>query len=164
MAHARRYSTPNALRTEINKYFKSIRRVVEVTEWVPTGKLDDYGHPVLREKKVKNEYGDVIKRVDYKVPPQLTALRLALKVDRTTWGRYASGEVGKTDAEKEAYKRVCEDAKSECERWLRHEKLTRTKGLTGIIHELENHYGDSTALDLKKEELEIKRTKAEDIW
>ena len=142
MANERRFETPRALQQKINKYFRMIRREVPMTEPVPTGKLDKYGHPVFESKPVLNELGKQVVYLEYVVPPRMTALRLALKVDAETWSRYASGEVGDDDAQKAEFVRVCADAKAICEDWLKEQKLTRTKGLAGVMHELEVNYGD----------------------
>ena len=139
---ARKFRTPAALGRAIDKYFRSIRRTVEVTELCPTGEYDKYGHAVLEGRVVKDDEGNAIKRVEYVIAPRMTALRLALGVDATTWGRYAAGEIGDDDEQKAKYAAVCRLAKDVCEDWLRGEELTRTKGLAGVMRELEVNYGD----------------------
>ena len=142
MARKRKFSSPAALKRKINDYFRSIRRTVTVTELVSTGEIDKYGHAVLEAVPVINDDGDEIKRVEYVIAPRMTALRLALKVDAETWSRYASGEIGDDEDEKAEFAAVCAGAKAICEDWLRGEQLTRTKGLAGVMHELERNYGD----------------------
>lgn len=142
MARERRFTSPAKLRREIDAYFLSISRTVAVTERVPTGALDKYGHPLFSEEPVKNDAGEVIVRREYVIAPRMTALRLHLAISAATWGRYASGEMGRDDAERAEFIRVCEQARDRIEDWLRGEKLTRTKGLAGVLHELEVNFGD----------------------
>ena len=142
MANKRRFATPTALRKEIDRYFRSISRTVTVTELIPTGELDKYGHPVLEPVECRNDADEPIRKVEFLVAPRMTALRLFLNVDAETWSRYASGEVGTTDRQREAYAAACAHAKAVCEDWLKGEKLTRTKGLAGVMHELEVNYGE----------------------
>ena len=142
MANKRRFATPTALRKEIDRYFRSISRTAPVTELKPTGELDKYGHPVLEAVECRNDDGEPIRKQEFLVAPRMTALRLFLEVDAETWSRYASGEVGTTDRQREAYAAACAWAKAVCEDWLKGEKLTRIKGLAGVMHELEVNYGD----------------------
>lgn len=142
MARERRFTSPAKLRRQIEAYFLSISRTVPVTERVPTGELDKYGHPLFSEEPVKNDAGEVILRREYVIAPRMTALRLYLGISAATWGRYASGEMGRDEVESAEFIRVCEQARDQIEDWLRGEKLTRTKGLAGVLHELEVNYGD----------------------
>jgi hypothetical protein len=142
VAQKRKFSSPAALKRKIDEYFRSIRRTVTVTEMLPTGEYDKYGHALLAPSPCLNDKKEEIKRVEYLIAPRMTALRLALKVDAETWSRYASGEIGDDDEEKAEFAAVCAGAKAICEDWLRGEQLTRTKGLAGVMRELEVNYGD----------------------
>lgn len=143
MARERRFASPAKLRREIEAYFRSISRTACVTERVATGEFDSYGHAIIEERPVKNDAGEVITRLEYMIAPRMSALRLYLGISAATWGRYACGDMGRTDEEREEFIRVCESARDRIEDWLRGEKLTRTKGLAGVMHELELNYGDT---------------------
>jgi hypothetical protein len=67
---------------------------------------------------------------------------MELGISETTFRRYADGKIGKDEDERDEFMRVCAYARDECEDWLRLQKLTRTKGLAGVMHELERNYGD----------------------
>ncbi len=145
----RAYRTPRALASATKKYFSSISRTVSAVEMVPTGRKDEMGHEIYEPREVKNDAGEVIRYREYAVPPRMTALYRALGISKQTWSRYASGKIGDDEAQCEAYAMVCEDARCEVEDYLRSQVLTRTKGVTGIIHELRCNYGDKPGAEVE---------------
>ena len=142
MAKERKFETPTALRKAIDGYFRSISRTETVKESVPTGKLDKYGHPVMKQVEVISDAGTPVSFRRFLIPPRLGRLYMELGISETTFRRYADGEVGKSEKQKAEFSRVCAWARAECEDWLRNEKLTRVKGLAGVMHELERNYDD----------------------
>lgn len=80
--------TPARLEKRVDEYFKSITRMVRVTEWVRTGRLDKYGHPELEEKKVYNELGEEMEREEFLLPPSVADLADFLNIHRSTWAEY----------------------------------------------------------------------------
>lgn len=149
----KKYKTPAALGSAIRKYFTKISRTVVAKESVPTGRYDKYGHEIMNLVPVLNDAGEEIRYREFIVPPRITALCRELKISKSTWERYASGEAASDAAEADAWREVCEDARAVCEDWLKSEVLTRRKGVTGIMFELKANYGYS-----ERAEIELKRS------
>lgn len=76
------------LERRVDEYFKSITRLVRVTEWIRTEKIDKYGHPVYEEKIVYNELGEEAEREEYILPPSVADLADFLNIHRSTWAEY----------------------------------------------------------------------------
>ena len=115
MPAERKYKTAAALRRAIDKYLRSIR--------------------TLRRTRELNVDGKPIEYEAYIVPPELGDIVHVLGVSRQTWSRWSRGDLGAD------YAQVCEDAKNECERYLRRELITRTKAIDGIKFDLQCNYG-----------------------
>lgn len=115
MPAERKYKSAAALAKAINTYLRSIR--------------------TKDAAKCKNVDGGRIEYETYVIPPTLGDIVHVLGISRQTWARYANGELG------EDYKRVCEDAKNECERYLERELLTRRKGIDGVKFNLQCNHG-----------------------
>lgn len=91
--------------------------------------------------KILSDAGEPVLLTSYLTPPGITALCLALGIDRTTWHNYAAQE-GKKD--------TCEWARQKIEAFLEHELVTRKKGsLRGVQFSLEHNYGWRERLDVK---------------
>lgn len=148
----KKYATPKSLETAIEKYIKTISRIRTVTEMVPTGDLDEYGHPIMTARAVINDEGEEIRYREFVIPPRMTALQRYLGITAQTWSRYASGEGAANEEEAERWREVCAYAKAVCEDYLKGELISRHKGVTGIMFELKANYGYSD-----KQEIEIKR-------
>lgn len=116
MPAERKYKSAAALAKATEKYLRSIR-----TRDV----LDN----------VRNVDGGRIEYETYVIPPTLGDIVHVLGISRQTWSRYASGEMG------DDYKLVCENVKSECERYLERELLTRRKAIEGVKFNLQCNHG-----------------------
>lgn len=79
-----------ALERKVNAYFRSITRRVAVTEDVPTGEVDRYGHALTRKERVYNELGEEMEREEYILPPCESDLADFLNVHRATWTEYCN--------------------------------------------------------------------------
>lgn len=131
----RKYS-PKQLERLAEDYFKTISRLVKVTEQAPTGQRDANGHMIFESKPVKNQLGEEIWATEYLVPPTVAGLCRTLGIDRATWGRYCNGELHPEMAE------VTERIRDQLRAWNEEQLLTRPgKDLKGIIFNLENNYG-----------------------
>lgn len=127
------YETPEELLEAVEAYFGKISRTVDATEMVDTGERDGSGHRIFEPKVVQNDDGDVIRIVEFLIPPSITDLCLELGITRQTWVNYGN---------REGYLQVTEWAKARVESYLRRESLTRTKGLQGVIFNLEQNFKD----------------------
>ena len=127
------YETPEDLLGAVEAYFGKISRTVDVTEMVATGERDSDGHVIYVPVKVQNDDGEVIRVTEFLVPPSITDLCLELGITKQTWGNYRN---------REGYRQIAEWAKTRVESYLRRESLTRTKGLQGVIFNLEQNFKD----------------------
>lgn len=126
--------TAKSFEAAATAYLDSIRRIKAITELVPTGELDKYGHPVLRAERVRDMQGKPMLRVEYVEPPTVGGLCKALGISRQTWAAYLS-EGGALGAAAQAYR-------EECQAWNERELLTREgKNLAGITFNLQANYG-----------------------
>ena len=122
LARKKKY-TPAALKRRVNEYFDSIS--VTKTE----------------EDCILNN-GKPLSHIYYYIPPTVCGLCRYLHISRETWSRYGRGEMEHlTDAEKEEYRSIVQDARDRIEAWLTEELLTRTKGFGGIEFVLKNNFG-----------------------
>ncbi len=125
--------TPQELERAVNKYFKSITRVVTVKEPVPTGEKDKYGHEIYKMVPVVNALGKEMTVTEYIVPPSVIDLSLFLGIHRSTWANYCNDP---------AYFDTTSWARGRMEAYLSRENLTRPgKDTKGVQFELENNYG-----------------------
>lgn len=128
--------TAKTLRQAVENYFAAITRQRIVTEPVPTGRLDNYGHPIFREEPVKNGLGAFVMVTEYLVPPSTGALAIALGIHRSTW-------VNWHDKEKyPEFQEIVTWADDNILAWKEEQVLTRPgKNLKGIIWDLDNNHG-----------------------
>lgn len=125
------YETPEELQEAVEAYFDSISRTVDAVELVDSGRRDSSGHVVYEPVKICNDDGEIIRKVEFILPPTVTDLCLYLGITRQTWVNYAN---------REGYRQVTDWAKARVESYLRRESLTRTKGLQGVIFNLEQNF------------------------
>lgn len=127
----RAYGTAEELAEAVTDYFESISRTVDAVEMVDSGRRDDSGHVICEPVKITNDAGEVIRRKEFVIPPSVTDLCLQLGITRQTWANYAASEECAP---------VVEWAKAQMQGYLERELLTRTKGLQGVIFNLQNNY------------------------
>ena len=125
------YETPEILLESVEAYFGRISRTVDATEMVDTGERDGDGPRIFVPRAVTNDDGEVIRVVEFVVPPSITDLCLELGISRQTWVNYGG---------REGFRDIAEWAKARVESYLRRESLTRTKGLQGVIFNLEQNF------------------------
>lgn len=127
--------TPETLARAVTKYFKSISRVVPLTEMVPTDERDDKGHVIYEPQAVVNQLGKQIEVVQYAVPPSVGDLCIFLGIHRSTWSEYCNDE---------EFSDTTTHARGLMHAYLERESLTRQgKDLKGVLFNLENNYGYS---------------------
>lgn len=125
--------SPKELRDAVERYFASVCRTVAAE--------DRNGEPLL------NDSGEVIRRVQYVVPPSINGLCLFLGIGRAEWAGYR-------DAEKDPeLARVAELAEKRIEVYLESELVTRGSGVQGLIFNLQNNYGYRRGGDAAKGEV-----------
>ncbi len=128
-----RKNTPEALALGVRKYFRSITRRVPLTEQVPTGRMDDKGHPICETRPVINDLGKQVIRTEFILPPSVAGLCEVLGISRATWANYCA------DA---AYQEITEEVRARMLAWNEQELLTRSgKDVKGIIFNLQQNYG-----------------------
>ena len=86
---AQKKYTPRSFAKAVKRYFDSISREAVVTEKIPTGELDKYGHMIFEDVPVVNRLGETMKRIEFLLPPTVSGLCVALKIHRSTWADYA---------------------------------------------------------------------------
>lgn len=128
--------TAKTLEKAVKKYFRHITRKRVLTEPVPTGELDKYGHPIYRQEPVVNDLGKKVEITEYLCKPTKSALALFLGIHRSTWDNYH-------DAERyPEFKDIVEWADDLIFAWTHTELLSRSgKDVRGIVCEMENAYG-----------------------
>ncbi len=121
--------TPEELRAALERYFESICRTVDAE--------DRNGEPLT------NDRGEVIRRVQYVVPPSVSGLCLSLGIGKSEWREYL-------DAEKHPlHAKEAELAAERIEAYLEGELVTRGTGVQGLIFNLQNNYGYRRGGDAK---------------
>ncbi len=127
--------TPKQLLEAVERYFDSISRVVTAKEKVPTKKKDEYGHPIMRERVIKNQLGQPITYVEYVVPPTIGGLILYLDISNQTWCNYQKDE---------RYLEATTCAQGRRRAYLEKENLVRSGGgLRGVQFDLQNNFSAS---------------------
>ena len=136
MRGRRKEYTPEKLERAVERYFKSITRRVQVTEYVPTGEKDKDGHAIMEKVPVLNSLGKEVWVTEYIVPPSQADLVDFLGIHRSTWNNYSDAEKNPQFAE------ITTRAWERMKAWNERELKTRPgKDLKGIIFNLENNYG-----------------------
>lgn len=135
MGAPRKYG-PKKLRRALEAYFASISRTVTLTERVPTGAKDNWGHEIYQTAEIHNDAGEPIKRRIFEVPPSVGGLCDHLGIHRSTWANYCDAEANPDLAEPTRW------ADEQFLTYLEMELLTRSgKDLKGIIQYLQHRYG-----------------------
>jgi len=117
----KKYGSKKALAEAVERYFHSISRTVPA--------LDALGQPIC------NDDGDEIKLTEYLRPPSVSSLCLYLGIDRSTWQNYCDTK------QHPEFKAITSETRARIEAYLEEELLTRTKGVQGIIFNLQNNFG-----------------------
>ena len=130
MARKKTY-TQKTLAEAVDRYFKSITRIVKVTELVETGERDDKGHKVFERVTIKNNLGEEAEVEEYIVPPTVGALCQHLGIHRSTWADYCN---------EEKFSDTTTYARGRMRAYLEQQLLTR-KDVKGIIFDLQNNHG-----------------------
>lgn len=130
MARKKTY-TKKTLAEAVDRYFKSITRIIKVTELVETGKRDDKGHKVFERVTIKNNLGEEAEVEEYIVPPTVGALCQHLGIHRSTWADYCN---------KPEFSDTTTYARGRMRAYLEQQLLTR-KDVKGIIFDLQNNHG-----------------------
>ena len=128
--------TEKTLKKAVNLYFDSISREVEVTEMVATDKKDKMGHTVYEKRPVTNKLGNVVKDIQYLIPPSVAGLCEFLKIHISTWDNYCDNE------KHPEFFETTTRARGRIHAYLVQESLTRQgKDLKGVLFNLENNFG-----------------------
>lgn len=117
----KKYKSKKALADAIEGYFRSISRTIELKD--------------LTGAVIHNDAGEVIHKLQFVVPPSISALCIHLGIDRSTWQNYCDGELHPE------FREVTALTRGRIEAWLEEQLLTREKGVQGIIFNLQNNYG-----------------------
>ena len=143
MPQRMKYGSSKAREAAARRYFDGISRVKTVTEQVPTGEIDRYGHQVFREETVVNALGEPVRITEFVEPPTVGGLCAALGISRTTWMHYHSGKT------QEAAEWIDDVLRT----WNERELLTREgRNIQGIVFNLKNNYGYSDRPEDQAEE------------
>ena len=138
--------TPEKLKREVRKYFRSITREVTLTEQIPTDQRDRNGHVIFETRKVCNALGQEVKVTEYLTPPTVGALAEFLGIHRDTWHEYC-GQPEFSDTTTYALGRI--------HAYLERELLTRQgKDLKGVLFNLENNFGYKQRMELTNDNVE----------
>lgn len=117
---------PEQLAKRIRAWEQTITRVVEVTEQVPTGEMDKYGHPIFEPQVVTNQLGEPVTVIEFVAPPLVGDFCVWLGVSRAQWDIWVgSGEYAEAAQAMEGLYR----------RYLDRELVTR-KDVKGVIYGL----------------------------
>ena len=127
----KKFETPQQLANACDKYFRSISRVVELTEKIDTGKFNKAGKPIIEHRPIINDYGKPATAREYFRKPSISGLCNYLHICRDTWSEYAN---------RDEYRNICASVKQEIEEYLV-SRLGNGKGDAGIQFELSQNYG-----------------------
>lgn len=133
MARPKKYDA-ESLRKAVDKYFRSITRMVQVTEKVDSGKRDGSGHIIWETKPVINQLGKELWVTEFLVPPTVSGLCDYLGIHRSTWAEYCDPEIHPEFSDTTTY------ARGRMQGW-REEQLITRKDVKGIVFDLQNNYG-----------------------
>ena len=138
--------SPEQLEKAVARYFKKISRLKTVTELVPTGELDKYGHEILKAEPVRNLDGEEIQQLEYLITPCVRTLCDFLGIERTTWARYCANP---------EYSNTTTHVRGRFQSWLEQQLDEREdRRLGGIKFNLENNYGYRNRVDVSSETME----------
>lgn len=139
--------TANTLRKSVENYFASITRQKIVTEMVPTGEVDRYGHPICEPVPVENDLGEKVKVTEYLVAPSKGDLAIALEVHRSTWDNWHD------EKKYPEFQDIVTWADDRIHAWNEKEVVTRPgRDVKGIIWNLDNNYGYNRKREAKEKD------------
>ncbi len=130
MSREKKY-TAAGLAKAIDAYFDSISRTVTAKEKYDTGKKDEYGHTVYKERDILNDAGKKIKYKEFVVQPTIADLCLYLGISKQTFNNYEKDE---KFLDVITYARGRMEANED-------KKLDDPKTVRGATLRLECHYG-----------------------
>ena len=134
MGRPRQY-TPAKLKKAAEAWFKSITRIVRVTEEVDSGKRDEKGHAIYTSAEVLNQNGEPVEQLEYIVPPTVGGLCRELGISRSTWANYCDAKLNPE------YEAATTWVRERLLEWNERELLTRPgKDVKGILFNLQNNY------------------------
>ena len=105
----KKYKSKKALADAIESYFRSISRTIELQD--------------LTGATIYNDDGEAIHKLQFVVPPSISALCIHLGIDRSTWQNYCDGELHPE------FREVTALTRGRIEAWLEEQLLTREKGV-----------------------------------
>ncbi len=144
MGAPKKYKTAKALEKAVTAYFDSITREKVLTEMVPTGELDKYGHPVCEPAEVVNRLGQPVMVTEFLIPPSVGDLAQFLGIHRCTWYDYCDPDKHPEFSDTTTW------ALGRIHAYLERESLTREgKNLKGVIFNLENNFGYKERLEVQ---------------
>lgn len=134
MGRKRQY-TAKTLKKAADKWFRSITRVVPVSEMVDTGERDEKGHVIFRNMAVVNQDGEPVRQLEYIIPPTVGSMCRELGISRSTWANYCDA------AKYPEFETVTAEIRERFLEWNERELLTRPgKDVKGILFNLQNNY------------------------
>ncbi|MBM6896879.1 hypothetical protein H9X86_05795 [Pseudoflavonifractor capillosus] len=141
-ARQRQTSTSKALMREVQQYLDSISRTVEVTEQVPTGEVDEKGHPIYERRVVYNDRGEIIHTREYLIPPTITGICLHLGITPGKWKQWCDHQAHPELEE------ATEWVEGILRAWSEEQLLTR-KDVRGVVFHLQNNYGYAQKVEVE---------------
>ena len=138
MGRCKKYRSDKTLREAVEAYFAGISRTVDVMEERNTGEKDSWGHFVKEWVQVTNDRGEVVRELEFVVPPTVGGLCASLGISRDTWASYCDRERNPQFGETTTW------AREVLQGYLEGQLLSRSgKDLKGVIFSLQNNYGMS---------------------
>lgn len=152
----RAYETAEELSEAVEAYFIGISRTADAVEMVDSGRKDGDGHVIYERVQIKNDLGEPIRYTEFVLPPSLTDLCLHLGITRQTWLNYRR---------REDLRPVVDRTKARVKSYLVRESLTRTKGLQGVLFNLQNNFGDDEREERREvSEFDLSQMTDEELW
>ncbi len=133
MGAPRKYNE-KSLKRAVERYFRSISRMVPLTERVDTGEKDEYGHTVYQDVPVVNQLGEPVEVLEYLVKPTVSGLCLRLRIHASTWNEWRDSEKYPEFADITA--RAMELIRAD-----RDQRLLTEKNVKGVIFDLQVNHG-----------------------
>lgn len=141
MARPKKYDE-KTLDRAVERYFRSISRMVPLTERVDTGEKDEYGHTVYEERPVRNRLGEPVEMLEYLAPPTVGGLCEFLGIHRSTWYEYSDATAHPEFVE------TTSRARGRMRAYLEEQLLVR-KDVRGVIFDLQANYGCSAKTEVE---------------
>ncbi len=141
-ARQRQTNPSKALMREVRQYLDSISRTVEVTEQVPTGEVDEKGHPICERRGVYNDRGEVIHTREYVIPPTITGICLHLGITPGKWQEWCDHQAHPELEE------ATEWVTGILRAWSEEQLLTR-KDVRGVVFHLQNNHGYAQKVEVE---------------